>query len=472
MTTANESFVIGLDLGTSGLRVIAVAPSGDVIASSTRPISALTFSHGVHEQDPAQWWQAIVDAAREIANKTLPAKSLALAVTSTSGSLVAVDSRGIPVRPAILYDDVRAASAAQILNQEFGGSGWSASNSLPKALFIRDQERETWSRVAHLLHPADWIAGKLTGCFGVSDTSNALKLGYNAESGTWDPVIARVHLDPYLLPRVHSVGSSTGTITAGTARETLLPHGMPVLPAGTDGLSSLVASGAVKPGDANTTLGTTLVWKVLAQTKPHSAALYSHLHPSGLWAPGAASSAGPGALEQLSFDEMEALNHAAARYFPTKVLSYPLRGRGERFPFRSSDARGFVEGMSASADEARAAVLQGLAFVERWGYERMEAEGVVVGPRVFSTGGAARSEILSRLRAEVSGRAVIRSKNAHAAFGAAIVAASNAYFDGSVATAIAAMCKTDQVFEPESAGRFDNAYRDFLACCTKRGFVP
>ena len=466
-----ESFVIGLDLGTSGLRALAVTASGDVIASCARPITPVTFGQGVHEQDPSEWWMALVDASREIHARVKPAKPAAIAVTSTSGSLVVTDGSGTPLRPAILYDDTRSATVADLLNNKSGASGWNASHSLTKALFIRHHEPATWHRVSHLLHPADWIIGKLTGRFGISDASNALKLGYDGQTSTWDPVIARIDVPASLFPQVIPVGSCAGTVTAGAAAETLFAQGAPVIPAGTDGLASLVASGAVKAGDANTTLGTTVVWKVLSENRPACTFLYSHRHPSGLWAPGAASSAGPGCLEQTAPEEMEALNRQAAALLPTSLLCYPLRGCGERFPFCSADARGFVEGQTDSPVEMRAAILQGLAFLERWGYERISAAGVAVGSRVFSTGGAAHSDVLSCVRAEVLDRTLIRCCHPEAAFGAGILAATHAYFHGAVSDAIATMCRTATVFQPAPARRFEHLYYKFLRCCAKRGYV-
>ena len=240
------------------------------------------------------------------------------------------------------------------------------------------------------------------------------------------------------LPVVRRPAEQIGQVSSVAAAETGLPVRTPVLAGATDGMASVIASGASRRGDANTTLGTTLVWKVLHDGKPVArSGIYFHLHPGGLWVPGAASNTGLGSIKTAggaaSLQEMDRL---AAHYFPTSVVCYMLPGQGERFPFANSQAESFVEGNPRDAGESYAAQLQSIGFVERWGYEILEECGVKVGDRVFSTGAAAKSPVLSQLRANILGRTVVQSRYPTAAFGAAILAATGAVFSGNIFDAI------------------------------------
>ena len=238
----------------------------------------------------------------------------------------------------------------------------------------------------------------------------------------------------------------------------------------TDGICSLLASGASAPGDANTTAGTTLVWKVLTAERPVlSGGVYAHRHPAGLWAPGAASSSGPGSLPHAD----DAMCRAAAQRIPTPVLCYPLRGRGERFPFVDPLAESFEDGEPADPAEHYAASLQGLAFIERWGYDTLRGQGVELGGRIFSTGGAAADETYARMRASVMNRPVLLSEQPSAAFGAAILAAAAAMFDGDVAAAIRAMTRFASEYDPDAhrSREFDDLYCEFREACRKRGWL-
>jgi xylulokinase len=463
-----DDVVIGVDLGTSGIRAIAATFDGRVVGIAARALGSAWRSGPIHEQDPVEWGRLLEEVLSQLTSAVAGVPIAGIGLTSTSGTLVPVDDSGDPVRAAIMYDDTRAAPQAEKLNGLSGGE-WNASHSLAKALWLRDQEPAVWSQVRRLLHPADWLLGKLSHSFATSDYSNALKLGYNPEASDWCPAVAHSGIDASLLPCVKAPGEIVGQAADHIPG---LPARTPLIAGGTDGLASMVASGASRPGDLNTTIGTTIVWKALSRTRPpQSGGIYSHKHPTRLWAPGAASSAGAGSLEFGDADPEE-WNRAAEKYLPTKVLSYPLRGTGERFPFCAPDATTFVEGSPRSAEELHAARLQGIAFVERWGYECMEAAGVETLDRVYSAGTACASDVLNRLRASVMGRCVFRAREPNAAMGAAILAAAAVWFRSSVAGAIRQMVSIADRQEPESARRdqYEELYAAFRESCRSRGW--
>jgi xylulokinase len=482
MNRETKCAVLGIDVGTSGVRAVAVSPSGELLAEAEEK---LRHDHraagGIHEQDPGEWWLALCSVAQGIVKTLMKRPSevelRGVAVTSTSGSLVVADAQGRPLRPAILYDDGRGVEIAEELNKKGGDASihLGPSFSLVKAAWVERQEPEVWERTRYVLHPADWLAGKLSGEFGISDFTNALKLGYDPENSAWAQSTRAAGLLDDRLPVVHRPGDPIGELSSRAAAETGLPPRTCVLAGATDGMASVIASGASRPGDANTTLGTTLVWKVLHDAKPAArSGIYSHLHPGGLWVPGAASNTGLGSIRMTggtaSVEEMDRL---AAHYFPTSVVCYMLPGVGERFPFIHPKAESFVEAAPRDSGESYAAQLQSIAFVERWGYEILEGCGVKIGDRIFSTGGAAKSPVLSQLRANVRGKTILQPRYPTAAFGAAILAATGTIFAGNIFHAIQSMSSILESYHPSAplVPAFDAIYRSFREACARRGYI-
>ena len=480
MVLSHLPIVLGVDVGTSGVRSLAVTAEGDVLAEARAALSDLPATGSAHEQDANVWWRAVCQTLKEL-QKSLQASSCwsrtaGIAVTSTSGSLVLADSQGDPVRPAMLYDDGRAAAVASEFHRRLPAAQApvNASFSLAKALWVRQEEPAIWERASYILHPADWLTAKLTGQWGVSDYSNALKLGYDQEKSAWNAAVGLAGLPASMLPRIVAPGHQVGAVSARASEESGLPAGVPVLAGASDGLASLIGSGASNTGHANTTLGTTLVWKVLVPTKPRlGPGMYCHHLPNNLWVPGAASNTGPGSLQSNQPGVTPAeMDRRAAPHLPTSIQCYLLGSRGERFPFSQPQARSFVEGNPASPDEAYAAQLQSLACVERWGYERLEACGVAVGHEVFSAGSAAASPVLSQLRANLLNRTVVRSANPTASFGAAILAAGTALFGGDFTAATRSMTRILESHPPKPVWieKFERTYQLFRAACARHGF--
>lgn len=464
--------MIGVDLGTSGLRAAAVSLGSSQLVTARRPIGSVWDPSGGHEQDPGEWWRMLVEVITEVIGGMHGKPPRAIGITSTSGSLLAVDREGTPVRPAMMYDDVRAASGARYLNELDRSSLWNHSHSLAKAVWIRDQEPHVWERIACLLHPGDWLIGKLSGIFDSSDYSNALKLGFDPALQDWMPIVRAAGLDRALLPNIRQTGTIVHVTSRAVCSESGLPPNVPLVSAGTDGLASLVASGASAEGDANTTIGTTIVWKLLSRLPlPPLPGTYNHLHPAGLWAPGAASSAG-GACLEFGEHECEALNLAGERLLPTDVYCYPLSGVGERFPFQSSTATAFIEGSPTDDLQIHAARLQGIAFVERWGYEQLETKGQLLGSAVFSAGSVCLGDVSSRLRASVLGRQVLRAAHPNGAYGAAVMAASPVWFGGDIAASIRSMVRIAFFDDPRPPlqAAYEEHYQMFRQCCRNRGY--
>ena len=252
-----------------------------------------------------------------------------------------------------------------------------------------------------------------------------------------------------------------------------LPRGTPVVAGCTDGTAGCLASGARQHGDLNVTLGTTLVFKAIAAqpVMDPQGAVYNHRHPEGGYLPGAASSTGGDWIER-HFDraELPALNAAAERLLPTEHLAYPLVKTGERFPFACSHAAGF--GLEIADPVVRfAAGLEGVAYLERMGIERLESLGLAIGPTVYATGGGAASDTWLRIRSSVNRRSYAVPTHADCAFGAAVLAAMPHL--GNCAAAISHIVSIGKTIQPDErlANAYEERYHRFVSELRGRGYL-
>ena len=302
-----------------------------------------------------------------------------------------------------------------------------------------------------------------------SDASHALKTGWDAERRAWARDLGAV------LPDVVAPGVQVGTVCAAAAEQTGLAPGTPVIAGMTDGCAAQIAAGALRPGDWSSVLGTTLVLKGCSRERMEDRAhgIYSHAAPDGGWLPGGASSSGAGVLPAtFPGRDLEELGRSAAAHERTRVLAYPLVSRGERFPFAAPEAEAFMLGEPAGEGEHAAALLQGLALVERLCFEQLRRLGAPAGGELSLTGGATRNRAWCALRADALGRAVRLPEQSESAFGMAILATAAA--DGQpVADAARRMSRTREVIEPRAAMRahLDEQYARLVAELERRGWL-
>jgi sugar (pentulose or hexulose) kinase len=220
-------------------------------------------------------------------------------------------------------------------------------------------------------------------------------------------------------------------------------------------------------------LGTTLVLKGVSPEliRDPNGVLYSHRAPDGGWLPGGASSTGAAVLS-TSFPErdLDELGRRAADYEHTGVLAYPLLGRGERFPFAAADAEGFLLGEPADEAEHFAALLQGVAYVERLSFDYLHLLGAPIHGELTLTGGGTRSRYWCQLRADVLGRPVRLLENSESALGMAVLAASAGRSTAQVA---AEMVRLREVIEPrpDRVERFHEPYLRLVGELADRGWL-
>ena len=478
-TAAEDGVWIGLDLGTQSVRALAVSGTGQVVGAGTGKLTSHRDGPR-HEQDPEQWWKEVVAASRR-ALAGVPAEAVrGVAVDATSGTVLLMDTSGRPLTPALMYDDTRAAGEVDRVNAagapvwaELGYQRMQPAWALPKLLWLL---REFASEVggARLAHQNDFINRRLIGYDVPSDLSNALKTGAQLIDEAWPSQVFDVLGVPgHILPDLVRPGTRLGAVSADAAAETGIPEGTVVVSGMTDGCAAQLGAGALRVGDWNSVLGTTLIVKGVTDhlIRDPLGAVYSHRSPDGGWLPGGASSTGAGVISRdFGGRDLDDLNARAMAYEPASVLAYPLVSEGERFPFVAADARGFVLGSPASEADLFAATLQGVAYIERLCFDYLESLGAPVNGDLVLTGGATKSRYWCQLRADVLVRPVKLPDNAEPALGMAVLAASQG---GRTADVAAEMVAIREVIEPraQAAGRFDAPYLRLIDVLEQRGWL-
>ncbi|GEP97332.1 FGGY-family carbohydrate kinase [Chitinophaga cymbidii] len=462
---------IGIDVGTQGARVVLMDDKGNLLGSREEQ-----FSLSREEQSPATWWDACLRSLQQLAAECDLSAVKAVSVTSTSGTIIPLGKDLQPLHNAIMYSDGRqkaegdTCKAAAVKYHDHGYTAFNTSSGLPKMLWFINNYPEKTAQLYKFIHAADFIIGKLCGRFDVTDFTNVLKSGYDVEQQHW-PAYIWEHL-PFKKEWLQEVVPS-GTPVGHVKDVPDLGNDVIVVAGMTDGCASQIASGAVNPGDWNTTIGTTLVVKGVTTKviRDPEGRLYSHRHPEGYWMPGGASNTGADWVTKNFNEDLASLNEAAAALIPTQHLSWPLMQQGERFPFIAPQARGFEEeGLSTAARFA--AGMEGVAYIERYAYEVIEQLSGEKVKAVFTAGGASNSPVWLGIRSNVLNLPLYKMKHVTGATGAAILAASKTRFS-SIMEAAAAMTQIEREVRPAPAimAVYENNYIKFIQTLKEKGYI-
>lgn len=467
-----------------GARAVAVDLSGRVVAGGRADLPATAMrSEGLRcEQDP-QAWTAAMDQALGRLTASLPAscRIVGVSVDATSGTFLLVDERNEPLTAGIMYNDLRATeespACAAAMRETLAPYGIEIAPgfALPKIVHLARTQPQLMSRCRRIVHQTDWAIGRLCGRYDVTDISTALKTGADPGRLEWPAAIEQqLGISRNLLGKIVLPGTVVGEVTAAAAQATGLPAGTPVIAGCTDGTAGCLASGASKHGDLNVTLGTTLVFKAVADCPlvDPAGAVYNHRHPAGGFLPGAASNTGAAwTTSRFNKADLEQLGCDAAGLIPTGRLVYPLIQTGERFPFAHAAAVGFGCDDITSPAEQFAAGMEGVAFLERLGIGRLSALGLTANATVYVTGGSVASDAWLRIRACVNRRVYAVPEQPECAVGAAILAAA-AYL-GDCRQAIGRIVRLARKIEPQEqlAAAYDEQFERFCEALRARGYL-
>ncbi len=415
---------VGIDVGTSGCRAVAIDDSGYQHGHATHRLPAPLRRGREIQQDPEIWWQSVVTVLRQLFTAADAGSVRAIAVDGTSATLLLADASGRPLAPALMYNDSRAVDEAALIAAAAprDTAVLGASSALAKLLWLLAQRDR--GDVCHALHQADWIAGRLCGRFGFSDSNNSLKLGYDPVSRCWPEWLDELGVPRGVLPAVVAPGTPVGTVDAALARELALPQAVSIVAGTTDSTAAVVATGVSLPGDAVTSLGSTLVVKVLSERPFFCSRHGVYSQPLGaLWLVGGASNTGGAVLRQYFTEEQMTEMSVALRPGRRTCLDYyPLPAAGERFPVSdpSLEPRLFPR----PRDDVRffQGILEGIARIEQRGYRLLSRLGAPFPTAIRTVGGGAVNSAWAQIRGQIVGVPMIEPVFSEAAYGAALLA--------------------------------------------------
>jgi D-ribulokinase len=410
------TYHLGLDFGTSGARACVLDASGN-IAHEDR----IAYANPAN-QTPPDWREALLMLLRRLP-APIAARLQGIAIDATSGTVLLCDTELEPVSQALLYSDGRATAEAAELEKIAppGHIACSATSGLAKFLWLT-RHNDPWD-AAHFLHQADWLAALLTGRGDVTDYHNALKTGYDVENLCWpDWVLALPHA--HLLPQVVAPGAAIAHVHSEIARHFRLNPDCVVHAGTTDSIAAFIASGAREPGTAVTSLGTTIVLKLLSQQRVEAAqyGIYSHRYGE-LWLAGGASNAGGGVLRQYFSDKQLAELSVHIDPETNSLLDYyPLPRPGERFPVNDPQLAPRLTPRPKDDVQFLHGLLHGLGRIEAAGYVRLAELGATPPKSVITTGGGAKNPAWTRMRERLLRLPVTAAQHTEAAYGAALLA--------------------------------------------------
>ncbi|RVI26244.1 FGGY-family carbohydrate kinase [Sinorhizobium meliloti] len=386
--------VLGIDLGTSGARAVAMTAAGEIVASGAARLTAFSDDH----RDPLGWWKAVQAALAQALEAIDGSHICAVGIDGTSGTMLPVAADGAPLATPLMYNDPVGDTAileriAVHAPKESAAHG--ATSGLAKLLTF-----QSLPEVFRVIHQADWIAGHFTGLYDISDENNALKTGYDPVARNWPEWRARTGARIDLLPDVLPAGAPVATISPAAAEAFGLPSETVIVAGTTDGCASFLATGADRPGDAVSALGTTLTVKMLSD-KPLFApefGLYSH-RIGDMWLAGGASNTGGAVLAaHFSNDRIAELSEQIDPASDTGLDFYPLLKPGERFPVADPAFMPRMEPRPTEDAEFLKAIFEGIAGVERLAYERLVSLGSPALGSIRTVGGGAKNGVWTEIR--------------------------------------------------------------------------
>ena len=416
-----HGFVIGLDLGTTGVRAVAVDASGKILALGSATLPATKTTGARREQAPEDWWNGCRTALDELSLKLDLSGGRAIAVDATSGTILPVDNHNRPLAMARMYDDADTGDLAAKIKRLAPRQSAAHGATSPAA---RALEWVKLPRLHCILHQADWINGCLGATNWQTDENNALKTGYDPVLRSWPDWLRGFGLSPGMLPEVVPVGTPIGHVSAQAAIALGIPEGITIAAGTTDGCATFLASGASEPGDASTALGSTIVLKLLSDRPIFAPELgiYSHRIGDAWLAGGASNCGGKTLLQFFTAEQLATLEPSLNPAKPTGTDYYPLPSVGERFPVADAQLAPRLTPRPSSDAEFLQGIYEAFARLEQTGYAKLAALGGPALRSVRHAGGGSRSATWMILRAAALGVPPVSAWSEEAAAGAARLA--------------------------------------------------
>ena len=451
----SKKYLIGLDVGTSGAKCIIADNEGTVVASSTQEYPLYTPKPGWAEQNPQDWWDAVVRGLKAILEKSQvnPADIVGVSYSGQMHGLVALDENGEVIRPSILWCDQRTQAQCDWITEKAGGlegllsytnnrmlTGYTGG----KILWLRDEEPENFAAMRVFVCPKDYIRYRMTGNLGI-DVSDASGTGFfDVKNRRWsDGLIEIAGLDKAIFPEVHESTELAGTVTAEVAMLTGLPQGLKCYYGGGDAVIQTTGAGLVKPGVLGVVIGTSgnvsMALDRYSDNPNGDLQLFCGNEP-GLWLAFGCTLTAGGAYRWYK-DEMcqsekyladaqmrsvfDVMGDDAARSVPGAhgVVFTPYL-TGERCPYPDPNARGSFYGLTLSTQKCdiTRSVMEGVTYSLRQLVDIMA--NFAPAEKVYTSGGGSVSALWRQMQADIFNLPVYTMSAASegGAYGAVMVA--------------------------------------------------
>lgn len=427
------AYILAHDLGTTGNKANLFDADGQAVRSAFAGYATRYPRAGWAEQDPADWWRAVVETTRALLAEPgiAPQEIAAVSFSAQMMAGLPVDAAGQPLRPAIIWADQRATREADLLREACGaeqlyrrtGHRISAAYTGPKMLWIREHEPELFARTRIFLQAKDYVAYRLTGQFATDYSDASGSNLFNLDQRAWDEeILAAVGLARGLLPEAHPSHHVAGQVTLEAAVATGLLAGTPVVIGGGDGACATVGAGVVGEGDAYNYIGSSS-WMAVASPRPlydpqQRIVNFAHLDPQQVCPMGTMQAAG-GAYQWLSGwiargeenpERYREMDRWAAQTPPgAEGLLFLPYLMGERSPYWNPEARGAFVGLSMRHGRGHAAraAMEGVAYNLRMILDALTEQGVA--PQAMRLiGGGAKSAVWRQILADILGLPILR----------------------------------------------------------------
>lgn len=416
-------YYLGIDFGTSGARGIVIDENKSIIIQIKYDFTNLA------QNRLASIWKTALYCLIEKIPLLVRQQIKAIAINGTSSTVLLCNAEGMPITAPILYNDDRGKTKLAEIQSVAPAESVviSATSSLAKLWWWYEQPY--FSEAVYFLHQADWLAGILHGKLGISDYHNTLKLGYDVEQLSYPTWLNNLPFS-YLYPQVFPPGTAIGNLTPEISDRFNLSSDCIVCTGTTDSIAAFLASGASQPGEAVTSLGSTLVLKLLSQTKISAAQYGIYSHRLGkFWLTGGASNTGGAVLKH--FFNSQQLAYLSQQIDPTIVSPldyYPLLKPGDRFPVNNPNLLPKLEPRPQENLEFLHGLLESMSRIEMQGYQKLQELGADKLLKVYTAGGGAKNFTWQKIRQRYLDVPVVSAQYTEAAYGTAVLASSKLDF--------------------------------------------
>ncbi|MFW6138384.1 MAG: xylulokinase [Spirochaetota bacterium] len=443
---------LGIDLGTSSVRVLALDSTGSVLAVHAREYEIRQPYPGYAEQLPEDWWQATCECMQWVLSteSVRTARIRSIGLSGQMHGLVLLDSDGYPLRDAIIWPDRRTAGICTEWLQDIGAEFINSITGLPLAsgffavslAWVKRYEPQVYRRVAHALLPKDYIRYRLTGLLATDTTDASGTLLFNIFEKNWSNQLIKVfNLDDYFLPSIQEPTALAGELTVEAAEDTGLKPGTPVAIGGADQAMAAISLGVCRPGVVAIAISTggtviTAIDRPLQDFRVHT---LCHIYPNLRILMGATLSAGlslswfaknvhiisSDSYTETDSPNIEELTSGAEKISPgSEDLIFTPYLCGERTPYMDPNARGCFIGLSLRHTHFHMvrSIMEGVAYSLCESLDIFHELDVPVN-KVICSGGGSRSSLWRQIQADIYGVSVTWNRGEeHSATGAAIVA--------------------------------------------------